>query len=97
MLSFLLAKANSFISPDERSFLSYMKQIGQYFVGEEYAFRYGVFLTNKRFIKEFNENEHHSFKIGITSLAHLTQAEYRCLLGAKMTKKPKNAKAFQEK
>jgi cathepsin L len=96
-LCFLFFGARSLMSSDERSFLAYMKEIGQYFVGDEYALRLGIFISNKRYIREFNKNDMRSFSVGLSHFAHLTPSEYRGLLGVKHTGKPRNGKAFVAK
>jgi C1A family cysteine protease len=68
---------------EERSFISYLRLNGLIYTGEEYYFRLGIYLTNQRYVKEFNHQKQSSFKLGMNHLAAFTQAEYRILLGAK--------------
>jgi cathepsin L len=58
-----------------------MRQTNQFFTGDEYHSRLGVWLANKRFVQEHNKA--HDFKVSLNHLAHLTQAEYQSLLGFK--------------
>ena len=82
----------SFVSPklsrsglEERSFLSWMKNTGNMFVGDEYAYRLGVFMTNQRFIKEFNRADK-PFKLNVNEFAHLTMSEVQTIAsGSKLT------------
>jgi len=97
MLSFLFSTSLSIISADERRFLSYMKQIGQFFTGDEYAFRYGVFLTNLRYIRDFNKNGKRGFSIGTTPFAHLTAPEFKVMLGLKKTREVRSGRKFAAK
>ena len=84
MLSFLVYSSSSLFveKHQEKAFLQYMRDTKNYFVGDEYQFRLGIFLANVRRIQEINR-EGRSFKAGINHLCHLTPAEYRTLLGAK--------------
>ena len=78
MLSYLFAFGSS-LSNDERSFLTYMRRINEFFVGEEYAFRLGIYMANKRYVEEFNREGSHKFKVGLNNIAHLTPSEYRVI------------------
>ena len=60
---------------EERAFLSWMRETGNVFTGDEYHFRLGIFLNSKRFVEEHNRKET-SFKLSLNSLAHLTPSEY---------------------
>lgn len=73
LLSFASSKV-SFSNFEERSFLSWMKGTNNMFVGDEYAFRLGVFMSNQRFIKEFNRVDR-SFRLDVNEFAHLTASE----------------------
>jgi C1A family cysteine protease len=59
-----------------------MRETGQFFSGEEYHFRFGIWLANARFVSEYRGN----FQIGLNRLAAVTPAEYRMLLGARVDK-----------
>ena len=63
-----------------------MRKYNLIFIGEEYNFRLGIYLTQKRFIEEFN-SEKKSFFLGENNLIHLTPSEYKSLLGAKFNGK----------
>lgn len=65
---------------EEKSFLSWMRNTNQYFTGEEYHFRLGIFLTNSRLVKEFNSAKK-TFKVGINKFSCYTPSEYQVLLG----------------
>ena len=56
------------------------------FTGDEYHTRFGIWLTNKRYIEEHNAGKF-SYTLALNKLAHLTQSEYRNLLGYKMNKR----------
>ena len=65
---------------EERAFLAWMKEHNQMFVGEEYSFRLGVFLSNKRYISEFNKAGNRKFTLGVNRFAAMTQSEYKAFL-----------------
>jgi len=65
---------------EQKSFLSWMRETGNMFTGEEYQFRLGIFLQNKRFVQEHNA-ANFGFRLALNKLAHLTPAEYKSLLG----------------
>ena len=99
MLAFLVSQTRSLAvsAHEEKAFLNYMRETNNIFTGDEYNFRLGVFLANKRQVQEFNK-QGKSFKVGLNKFAHYTQAEYKSLLGAKMPEKtfagkPSNVKA----
>ncbi|EAY06906.1 Clan CA, family C1, cathepsin L-like cysteine peptidase [Trichomonas vaginalis G3] len=83
MFAFLLSGATSnVLKHEEKAFLAYMRETGNFFTGDEYHFRLGIYLANKRLVQEHNA-ANKGFKLGLNKLAHLTQSEYRSLLGAK--------------
>lgn len=70
---------------EEKNFVGWMKETNRIFVGEEYSFRLGVWLTNKRRIDDHNRVfDKKGYKLGINHFSHLTNTEYKSLLGAKM-------------
>jgi len=81
MFSFLVSSANSLFvtSSEERSFLSYMRTNGYTYTGEEYALRLGVYLTNVRYINDFNKVDR-GFRLTANKFASWTPAERRSLL-----------------
>ena len=87
MLAFAaLSKSALIAAHEEKQFLSWMRQTNNYFVGDEYNFRLGIFLQNKRFVQEHNKNS--NFRVGLNNLAHLTPSEYRDMLGYKYMGEP---------
>ena len=59
-----------------------MRETGNIFSGDEYHFRLGIFLSNKRYVEQHNAAGK-SFKVALNHLAHLTPNEYKVLLGEK--------------
>lgn len=57
------------------------------FTGSEYHLRFGIYLTNIRFIQEFNRKES-QFKLGINRFLVYTPAEYDALLTGKSSQLP---------
>ncbi|OHT15261.1 Digestive cysteine proteinase 1 [Tritrichomonas foetus] len=77
-----LAKCAPYIAAhEEKSFLSWMRQHNQFYTGSEYHFRLGIYLSNLRYINEFNKNSSKKYFLRANSLSTLTPAEYKTLLG----------------
>lgn len=77
---------------EEKAFLSWMRKYKQIYIGDEYFFRLGIYLTNKRFIQEHNRGEY-SYKLGENQFAALSPSEYQTLLSSetKVEKKTKGS------
>jgi cathepsin L len=60
-----------------------MRETGNFFTGEEYQTRFGIWSTNKRIVQEHNAGKA-SFQLALNKLAHMTPSEYRSLLGFRM-------------
>ena len=65
---------------EEKSFLSWMRRCNQFYVGDEYNVRFGIWLANKRQVNEFNKQKK-TFKVSMNKFAAYTPAEYKVLLG----------------
>ncbi|OHT02180.1 Digestive cysteine proteinase 2 [Tritrichomonas foetus] len=84
MFAFLLAVATSkvFIQlNEERSFIHWMRTNNQFYTGDEYHFRLGLYLCRTRWINDFNKGQH-TFTVGHNKFSTYTPSEYRSLLGA---------------
>ncbi|KAK8871909.1 hypothetical protein M9Y10_007655 [Tritrichomonas musculus] len=66
---------------EERSFLNWMRSNNAFYTGDEYHFRLGIFLSNKRFVEDFNKDSTHLSKVSLGKFACYTRAEYQALLG----------------
>ena len=89
MLAFFACLASStalITSNEERSFVEWMRSTNNLYTGEEYHIRLGIFLTNKRMVEEHNRGSY-TFRVGLNKFSAMTPAEYRCLLGRRMTTK----------
>lgn len=53
---------------------------------QEYHFRLGIFLSNLRYIQNFNRKKGLTFRLGINKFACYTQSEYKLLLGLNSNK-----------
>ncbi|OHT02179.1 Clan CA, family C1, cathepsin L-like cysteine peptidase [Tritrichomonas foetus] len=62
-----------------------MRQNNQFYTGDEYHFRLGLFLSHSRWINEFNK-QGHSFRVAHNKFSTYTPAEYKALLGFKNVK-----------
>ena len=78
LLSF--ATAAVLIEPhQEKAFLSWMREHSVTYTGEEYFLRLGVYLSNAKYVQNFNKQKK-SFKLALNKFATWTPAEYRTLL-----------------
>ena len=78
-----LASSAYYLQHEEKSFLMWMRTTNQFFTGDEYQTRFGIFLTNSRFVKEHNA-ANKRFTVSLNKYAAYTQAEYQSLLGFRM-------------
>ena len=78
-----LASCAYYLQHEEKSFLSWMRSTNQFFTGDEYHLRLGIFITNSRLVKEHNSAQK-KFKVGSNKFAAYTHAEYQSLLGFRM-------------
>lgn len=65
---------------EEKSFVSWMRETNNVFTGDEYHFRLGIWLTNKRIVQDHNR-ANLGFTLALNHFAHLTRAEYESMLG----------------
>lgn len=65
---------------EEKSFVSWMRSTNSFFSGDEYHLRLGIFLTNSRYVQQFNRKSK-SFKLSLNKFACLTPQEYQSMLG----------------
>lgn len=72
-----------YLHHEEKSFLSWMRSTNQFYVGDDYHIRFGIFLTNLRLVKEHNA-AHKSFTVEMNKFATLTPSEYKSLLGLRI-------------
>jgi len=70
-----------------RFMLGMMRETNQFFTGEEYQTRFGIWMTNKRIVQEHNAANKGYF-LEANKFAHLTPAEYESMLGFRMTLAP---------
>jgi len=71
-----------FAKHEEQSFLNWMRESNQFFTGDEYQARLGIYLANKRLVQEHN-SANKGFKVAMNKFAAMTPAEYKSLLGFK--------------
>ena len=70
-----------YLQHEEKSFLSWMRAHNEYFTGDEYQSRLGIFISNSRLIREKNSINGKSFTVGLNKFAAYTPSEYSILLG----------------
>lgn len=73
-----LSSCTLFTPHEEKEFLSWMRSTNQLYTGDEYHLRFGIFMTNARYVREFRSE---SFKVGLNKFAAMTPSEYNSLLG----------------
>jgi cathepsin L len=67
-----------------------MRESNQFFTGDEYQTRLGVFLANKRLVQQHNA-ANKGFKVAMNRFAAMTPSEYKALLGFKQIHQTNNA------
>ncbi|OHT08398.1 Clan CA, family C1, cathepsin L-like cysteine peptidase [Tritrichomonas foetus] len=84
MLSLLLSlvECTYYMPFEEKSFLSWMRNTNQFYVGNEYQLRFGIFLSNARYVQEHNAGDS-KFTVSLNKFAALTPSEYKVMLGYK--------------
>ena len=58
-----------------------MRRTNNFYTGDEYKLRLGIYLTNQKFVREHNSNPSKTFKVEMNHLAALTPSEYKSMLG----------------
>lgn len=91
MLIFLVTftSCTYYLQNEEKSFLAWMRSTDQFYTGEEYHFRLGIFLTNSRFVKEHNKYNK-KFSISLNKFAAHTPTEYKSLLNTRFKPSKRN-------
>lgn len=94
LLSFAYSKVHLFLN-EERQFVQWMRTNNQFYTGNEYHFRLGIFISNTRYCRDFNRKNGLTFRVGINKFSCHTPSEYKLLLGSpsqytKSDKKPKS-------
>ena len=80
---------------EEKSFLSWMRSTNQFYTGDEYKLRFGIFIANSRFVKEFNSA--HKFKVSLNKFAACTPAEYKAHFGLHLARTKRIQPKFSKK
>lgn len=68
---------------EERQFLQWMRANNQFYTGDDYHLRLGVFISNLRFYREFNKIKGRTYTIGVNKFSCHTPSEYKSLLGVR--------------
>lgn len=74
-----------YLQHEEKSFLSWMRSTNQFYTGDEYRLRFGIFLTNSRYVKEFNAG-HKNFRLSLNKFAACTPSEYKAYFGLRISR-----------
>lgn len=88
MINFLLCLSTSLeiLYHEELAFIDLMRETGDFYVGDEFHFRFGIFLANKRFVQEQN-SINRNYRLSLNQFSFLTNSEYKSLLGGKVSSK----------
>lgn len=78
-----------YLPHEEKSFLSWMRSTNQFFTGDEYHFRFGIYLANSRLVKEHNAAKKR-YRVELNKFAVYTSSEYKSLLGLRVHKNNNN-------
>ncbi|OHT05864.1 cysteine protease 8 [Tritrichomonas foetus] len=78
-----LASSNVLNRNDERSFVQWMRGTNNFYTGDEYFLRIGIFMTNARYVQQHNANPTQKFKLSLNKFSAMTPSEYSSLLGLK--------------
>ena len=84
MLTFFAVFAFSSINiplNEEKSFVSWMRNTNNFYTGDEYKLRLGIYLANQKFVREHNAKPSKTFRVEMNHFAALTPSEYKSLLG----------------
>ena len=89
MLSLILSFIDcAFYNPNEENeFLDWMRYFNDFYNEGDYKFRFGIWMTNCRYIKEHNRGNN-NYMLGLNKFIIYTPAEYQALLGLKPHVKP---------
>ncbi|OHT02261.1 Clan CA, family C1, cathepsin L-like cysteine peptidase [Tritrichomonas foetus] len=83
MLSLFLSfiSCSKYLQHEEKSFVGWMRNTNQIFTGDEYQLRFGIYVSNARYVQEHNSKIDKTFTLSLNKFAALTPAEYRSMLG----------------
>lgn len=73
---------------EERQFIQWMRTNNKFYIGDEYHFRLGLFISHYRYCQEFNRRNGLTFRLGINQFSCHTLSEYKSLLGSEFSTKP---------
>lgn len=79
-----LVSSICYLPHEEKTFLTWMRRTNQFFTGDEYHLRFGIFLTNLRLVQQHNSSPH-KFTVTLNQYSCYTPTEYRIMLGYKPT------------
>jgi cathepsin L len=90
MFALIALSTSALFAPhEEKAFLTWMRDSNNFYSGEEYQFRFGIWISNFRRVQEHNAGNS-LFKVEMNELSHLTTTEYRSMLGIRVSRQPTN-------
>lgn len=82
----LFGVSYTFHQHEEKAFLAWMRLSNNYFTSGDYKFRFGIWLSNSRFVREHNKVK--DYQLEMNRYACYTPSEYYALLGLKLHVQP---------
>lgn len=78
MLALLVSSAASqlFMVHEEVEFLHWMRSTNCLYTGDEYHFRLGIYMSNARYVDDFNRQPGRTFDVTLNHLSAMTPTEY---------------------
>jgi cathepsin L len=81
-----LASAALIRDHEERSFVAHMREHGLAYTGDEYHFRFGIYLSQAQWVREFNAADN-GFTVELNKFATYTPAESAVLRGYRQSER----------
>lgn len=80
----LVASKIRLSATEERQFLQWMRTNNKFYTGDEYYFRLGIFLSNSRYVNEYNRRNGLTFRVGLNKFSCFTPSEFQAILGGRV-------------
>ncbi|OHT01363.1 Oryzain alpha chain [Tritrichomonas foetus] len=97
LLFYLSASSINILQHEEKAFVSWMRSTNQYYTGDEYYLRLGIYLSNKRLVQEHNSNKANTFRLTLNKFAAMTPSELKTYNGLLTTSEPQKAERIAKR
>lgn len=85
-LFFVFSLSKIQIDPfSEHRFIEWMRNNDIYYIGDEYYFRLGLFLSHCKYLQSYNKRPGLTFRLAVNKFACTTLSEYKSILGLQFT------------